>query len=146
MLSFSKLLEYGRILKNENEYIRENLERLQAFTDEQLKVFNILIEDKTICDVIDGVENEEYAIYDNFYDYIDEYINSLCLDLPSFVKLDYNAMYYSAFEYDDNLYIQWQDWAWCDGMDRYGTDEQRKKYYDYIEYNLQYSKCIDFYG
>lgn len=145
-MEFTELLKYGRILKNENEDIRENLERLQNFTSEQLDVFDVLIENKAVCNVIDGVENEEYVIYDNFYDYIDEYINGLCLDLPNFVKLDYNTMYYSTFEYDDNLYIHWQEWAGCDGMDRYGTDEQRKKYYDYIEYNLEYSKCIDFYG
>lgn len=34
-MEFKDLLYYGRILKNENEYIRENLERLQNFTSEQ---------------------------------------------------------------------------------------------------------------
>lgn len=144
-MEFTELLKYGRILKNENEDIRENLERLQNFTSEQLDVFDVLIENKAVCNVIDGVENEEYVIYDNFYDYIDEYINGLCLDLPNFVKLDYNTMYYSTFEYDDNLYINWQELEYHKNRDKYGTEEQKQKYRDYIEYNLQYSQIIEWY-
>lgn len=144
-MEFTELLKYGRILKNENECIRDNLERLQGFTDEQLEVFNILIEDKAICDIIDGVENEEYAIYNNFYDYIDEYINSLCLDLPSFIELDYISMWYRTFRYDENLYIDWQELKWCEDRDEYGTEEQKEKQKYYIEYNLQYSQVIEFY-
>lgn len=145
-MEFRDLLKYGRILKNENEYIRENLARLQGFTDEQLEVFNILIEDKVICDVIDGVENQEYTIYDNFYDYIYEYLSGLCSDLPSFIELDYISMYYCTFRYDENLFIDWQELKWCKDRDEYGTSEQKENQRAFIEYNLQYSKCIDFYG
>ena len=145
-MEFRELLEYGRILKNENEYIRENLERLQNFTSEQLNVFDLLIENKAVCDVIDGVENQEYTIYDNFYDYIDEYINSLYSNFPSFIELDYISMYYRTFRYDDNLFIDWQELEYCKYRDEYGTSEQKENQRAFIEYNLQYSKCIDFYG
>ena len=145
-MEFKELLQYGRILKNENECIRENLERLQDFTDEQLYVFDVLIENRAVCDVIDCVENQEYAIYDNFYDYIDEYMNSLCLDLPSFIDLDYISMYYRTFKYDDNLFIDWQELGYCKNRNEYGTSEQKENQRAFIEYNLQYSKCIDFYG
>lgn len=144
-MELKDLLQYGRILKSENECIRDNLERLQDFTDEQLNVFNILIEDKAICDIIDGVENEEYVIYDNFYDYVEEYINSLCLDLPSFIELDYVSMWYRTFRYDENLYINWQELEYHKNRDEYGTNEQKQKQKDYIEYNLQYSQVIEFY-
>lgn len=144
-MEFRELLKYGRILKDENEDIRENLERLQNFTSEQLDIFDLLIENKAVCDVIDGVENQEYAIYDNFYNYIDEYMNSLCLDLPSFIELDYISMYYRTFRYDDNLFIDWQELEYCKDRDEYGTSEQKENQNAYIEYNLQYSQVIDFY-
>ncbi len=145
-MELKDLLYYGRILKNENENIRENLERLQNFTSEQLYIFDLLIESKAVCNVIDGIENEEYAIYDNFYDYIDEYINSISSDFSSFIELDYIAMYYRTFKYDDNLFIDWEELEYHKDRDEYGTNEQKQKYNDYVKYNLQYSKCIDFYG
>ena len=145
-MEFKDLLQYGRILKDENENIRENLERLQNFTSEQLDIFDRLIENKAVCDVIDGVENQEYAIYDNFYDYIDEYINSLCSDFPNFIELDYIAMWYRTFRHDDNLFIDWQELGYYKDRDEYGTSEQKENQRAFIEYNLQYSKCIDFYG
>ena len=145
-MGFKDLLQYGRILKDENEDIRENLERLQNFTSEQLEVFDLLIENKAVCNVIDGVENQEYAIYDNFYDYIDEYINSLSSDFPSFIELDYISMYYRTFRYEDNLFIDWQELGYCKDRDEYGTSEQKENQRAFIEYNLQYSKCIYFYG
>lgn len=144
-MEFIELLKYGRILKNENECIRENLERSQDFTNEQLYIFDVLIENKAVCDVIDGIENREYAIYDNFYDFIDEYMNSLCSDLPSFIELDYVSMWHRTFRYDDNLYIDWQELDYHKDRDEYGTNEQKQKYRDYIEYNLKYSQIIEFY-
>ena len=145
-MEFRELLQYGRILKNENEDIRENLERLQNFTSEQLDIFDLVIENKAVCNVIDGIENKEYAIYDNFYDYIDEYMSSLFGDLPSFIELDYISMYYRTFRYDDNLFIDWQELGYCKDRNEYGTSEQKENQRAFIEYNLQYSKCIDFYG
>lgn len=146
-MEFRDLLNIGRDLKNQGCNVREYLEKVLEFDTEQYQVFNILIEnDVCIDNAIDGVLNYNYAIYDNFYDYIDEYMNGLCSDLPNFIELNYVSMWYRTFRYDENLYIDWQELKWCIDRDEYGTSEQKENQRAFIEYNLQYSKCIDFYG
>ena len=146
-MEFTTLLNIGRDLKNQGCNVREYLEKVLEFDIEQNQVFDILIEnDVCIEQAVNGVHDNEYSIYDNFYDYIDENINILYLDFPSFIELDYISMWYRTFRYDENLYINWQELKWCKDRDEYGTSEQKEKQRAYIEYNLQYSKCIDFYG
>lgn len=146
MLDFKDLLSIGRDLKNQGCNVRENLEKMLEFNTEQNQVFNILIEnDVCIERAIDGVHNYEYSIYDNFYEFVDEYIRQTCNDLPNFIEFDYLAMWYRTFRYDNTIKIDWRELKWCKDRDEYGTSEQKENQRAYIEYNLEYSKCIDFY-
>lgn len=144
-MDFRDLLNIGRDLKNQGCNVREYLEKVLEFDTKQTQVFNILIEnDVCIERAIDGVEGYNYATYDNFYEFVDESINQIC-NLPDFIKLDYLAMWYATFRYDDNIYIDWQELKWCKNRDEYGTNEQKENQRAFIEYNLEYSMLVDFY-
>lgn len=144
-MDFRDLLNIGRDLKNQGCNVREYLEKVLEFDTEQTQVFNILIEnDVCIERAIDGVEGYNYATYDNFYEFIDEFISQIC-NLPDFIKLDYLAMWYATFRYDDNIYIDWQELKWCKNRDEYGTSEQKENQRAFIEYNLECSMLVDFY-
>ena len=54
-------------------------------------------------------------------------------------------MWYRTFRYDDNLYIDWQELKYHQDRGEYGTEEQKQKYRDYIEYNLQYAQVIEWF-
>lgn len=92
---------------------------------------------------IHGVWNGCYTVYDNFYEYIDNLLDEY--NLPDFIELNYLSMWYRSFRYDENLYIDWQELEWAKDRDEYGTNEQKEKQRGYIEYNLQYSRLIEFY-
>ena len=146
-MEFTTLLNIGRDLKNQGYNVREYLEKVIEFNTEQNQVFDILIKNNVCIDkAIDGVQDYSYSIYDNFYEYIDSLLYDITNDLPNFIKLDYISMYYCTFRYDENLYIDWQELGYHKDRNEYGTSEQKENQRAFIEYNLQYSKCIDFYG
>lgn len=145
-MKIKELLSISRDLKANNcTDIREYLEMVQTFDDNQQDVFYTLI--KNCVDIeraIQGVYGGDYCTYDNFKEYIDNYIDEYC-GLPDFIELDYISMWYRTFRYDDNLIVDWQEFQWCKDRNEYGTEEQKKQQREYIEYNLQYSQFIDFY-
>lgn len=145
-MEFKELLSIGRDLKSNNcTDIRDFLEMVQNFDNSQQNVFYALIEnDIDIERAIQGIYEENYCIYDNFYEYIDNLIYNDC-KLPNYIELDYTSMWYRTFRYDDSLYINWQEFKWCKDRDEYGTKEQKEQQKEYIEYNLQYSQLIEFY-
>lgn len=145
-MEFLELLKIGRDLKKYNcSCIRKYLEMLQTFDNTQENVFNILMSnDVDIERAIEGIYEEQYCIYDNFIDYIDNYVSNQC-NLPDFIELNYTAMWYRTFRYDDNIYIDWQEWEWCKNRDEYGTQEQKEQQKEYIKYNIEYSQLIKFF-
>lgn len=144
-MEFMELLSIGRDLKrNKCTDIKEYLEMVQTFDNCQENVFYILISnDVDIERAISGVYEEQYTIYDNFQEYIDNLLDDY--NLPDFIELDYLSMWFSTFRHEDNLYIDWQEWKWAKDRDEYGTNEQKELYRDYIKFNLERSNVIDFY-
>ena len=144
-MEFKELLSIGRDLKiNKCTDIKEYLEMVQTFDNCQENVFyTLLSNDVDIEKAIEGVYKEQYTIYDNFYEYIDNLLDDY--NLPDFIELDYISMWYSTFRYDENLYIDCQAWEWSKNRDEYGTNEQKELYRDYIRFNLKHSNVIDFY-
>lgn len=145
-MEFLELLEIGRDLKKDDcKNIKEYLEMVQTFDDTQENIFYTLIENNVDIErAINIVYEESYCVYDNFIDYIDNYIGEYC-KLPDFIELDYILMWYRTFKYDDNICIDWQEFQWCKNRDEYGTQEQKEQQKEYIKYNLEYSKLIEFY-
>lgn len=143
-MEFKELLSIGRDLKeNKCTDIKSYLEMVQTFDNCQEKVFYILIyNDVDIEKAIEGVYNEQYAVYENFQEYIDNLLYEY--DLPRFIEIDYISMWWRTFRYDENLYIDWQEWEWAKNRDEYGTNEQKELYRDYIKFNLERSTIIDF--
>ncbi len=146
-MEFKELLSIGRDLKrNKCTDIKEYLEMIQTFDNCQKNVFYILISnDVDIEKAIEGVYNEQFSVYNNFYEYIDNLLDEPCNDLPNFIELDYLSMWFRTFRYDENFYIDWQEWEWSKNRDEYGTNEQKELYRDYIKFNLERSNVIDFY-
>ena len=146
-MEFTTLLKIGRDLKAENcNIIRDCLEKAIELDNEQLEIIYTLNENGLdIETAIYGVYNSRYCVHSNFSEYIYNLLSDMCSDLPSFIELDYISMWYRTFRYDDNLYIDWQELGYHKDRDEYGTSEQKQKYRDYIEYNLQYSQIIEFY-
>lgn len=144
-MEFKELLSIGRDLKrNKCKDIKEYLEMVQTFDNCQENVFYALLSnDVDIEKAIEGVYEEQYTIYDNFQEYIDNLLDDY--NLPDFIELDYLSMWLRTFRYDENLYIDWQEWEWSKNRDEYGTNEQKELYRDYIKFNLEYSNVIDFY-
>ena len=147
-MEFKELLELGRMLKSEKcNNIREYIEKILELNNTQIQDVYLISENGVDLEkAIDVVYEGCYYIYENFYEYINNLTSELCTDLPNFIELDYISMWYRTFRYDDNLYIDWQELEWCKDRDEYGTSEQKENQRAFIEYNLQYSKCIDFYG
>lgn len=147
-MDFQSLLQYAKQYKAEhNSYngLRDMLEVINEFDESQSLALEILSKQRNISEIIEGINDYQFSIYDNFIDYVDSTIDSE-YKLPSFVELDYISMYCRTFRYEDNLYIDWQEYKWCQNKDMYGTDEQRKLYNYWVEHNLQYSTCIEFYA
>lgn len=144
-MEFKELLSIGRDLKrNKCTDIKEYLEMIQTFDNCQENVFYVLLSnDVDIEKTIEGVYEEQYTIYENFQEYIDNLLDDY--NLPDFIELDYLSMWYSTFRYEDGLYIDWQEWEWSKNRDEYGTNEQKELYRDYIRFNLERSNVIDFY-
>lgn len=144
-MEFVELLNIARDLKSQGCNVREYLEKVLEFDTEQTQVFYILIKNDVCIDrTIDGVRDYSYSIYDSFYEFVDESMNQIC-NLPDFIELNYLAMWYCTFRYDDNLYIDWQELKWCKDRDECGTSEQKENQRSFIEYNLEYSMVVDFY-
>lgn len=146
-MEFKDLLDIARMLKAEDcRIIRDCLEKIQELDNTQYADVFLLSENGLDLETsIQAVWNGCYNIHNNFYEYIDYLLSETCSDLPDFIELDYTSMWYRTFRYDDNLYIDWQELAYHKDRDEYGTEEQKQKYRDYIEYNLQYSQIIEFY-
>lgn len=144
-MEFVELLKIGRDLKeNKCTDIKSFLEMVQTFDNCQENVFYVLLSnDVDIEKAIEGVYEEQYTIYDNFQEYIDNLLDDY--NLPDFIELDYLSMWYSTFRYEESLYIDWQEWEWSKNRDEYGTNEQKELYRDYIRFNLECSNVIDFY-
>lgn len=142
-MEFWELLKIGRNLKKNNESnIREYLEMVQTFDESQETAFNVLINNGIDTDrAIDGVYSGDYSLYENFIDYVDNYIGEQ-YNLPDFIELDYMAMWYRTFRYDDGLYIDWVEYEWNKGHNEYGTREEQDKEKEYITYNLENSKLV----
>lgn len=146
-MEFRDLLDIARMLKAEDcRTIRDCLEKLQTLNHTQYADVFLLSENGLDLETaINGVYEGCYSIHENFYEYIDNLLYSTTNDLPSFIELDYISMWYRTFRYDENLYIDWQELKYHEDRDEYGTNEQKQKQKDYIEYNLQYSQVIEFY-
>lgn len=144
-MEFVELLSIGRDLKKEScSIIRDCLEKVQELDNEQLNIIYSLVENNVYMETaIQGVWNGCYTVHDNFQEYIDNLLDDY--NLPDFIELDYLSMWYRSFRYDENLYIDWQELEWTKDRDEYGTNEQKEKQRGYIEYNLQYSRLIEFY-
>lgn len=142
-MEFKELLEIAKNLKaNNKSNIRGYLEKVQTFDESQETAFNVLINNWIDIDrAIEVVDNKDYFIYDNFFEYIDSYIQEE-INLPDFIELDYIAMWYRTFRYDDGLYIDWKENEWNKGHNEYGTREEQDKEKDYIAYNLENSKLV----
>ena len=146
-MELKDLLDIARMLKAEDcRTIRDCLEKLQTLNYTQYAdVFLVSENGLDLETAINGVYEGCYSIHENFYEYIDNLLCSTINDLPNFIELDYISMYYRTFRYDENLYINWQELAYHKDRDEYGTEEQKQKYRDYIEYNLQYSQIIEWF-
>nr|DAK14492.1 MAG TPA: hypothetical protein [Caudoviricetes sp.] len=146
-MEFKDLLEIARMLKAEDcRIIRDCLEKLQTLNYTQYADVFLLSENGLDLETaINGVYEGCYNIHENFYEYIDNLLYSTINDLPNFIELDYVSMWYRTFRYDENLYVDWQELKYHENCDEYGTEEQKQKYRDYIEYNLQYSQIIEWY-
>ena len=144
-MEFKELLSIGRDLKKEGcSIVRDCLEKIQELDNGQLNIIYSLVENNVYMETaIHGVWNGCYTVYNNFYEYIDNLLDDY--NLPDFIELDYLSMWYRSFRYDENLYIDWQELKWANDRDEYGTNEQKEKQRGYIEYNLQYSRLIEFY-
>lgn len=146
-MEFKELLSIGRDLKREDcSIIRDCLEKVQGLYIDQVQIINILVKSGiSLENAIQGIWDGSYIVYDNFYEYIDNILHNECNDIPDYIELDYNSMWYRTFRYDESLYIDWQELTWSKDRDEYGTNEQKEKQRAYIEYNLQYSKVIEFF-
>ena len=146
-MEFKDLLDIARMLKAEDcRIIRDCLEKIQELNNTQYADVFLLCENGLDLETaINGVYEGCYSIHENFYEYIDNLLYSTTNDLPNFIEFDYVSMWYRTFRYDENLYINWQELKYHENRDEYGTEEQKQKYRDYIEYNLQYSQIIEWY-
>lgn len=146
-MEFKELLEVARNIRAERVgNMRDYLEMVQTLDDTQENVLNILIENGVnTLKAIEGVYNQDYSIYDNFIDYIDNFILEE-YKIPDWVEFDYIAMWYQSFRYEDNLYFDIYEPRECNGRHEFGTEEQREKERLFIEYNLKNSMVIEFYA
>lgn len=112
----------------------------------QLRVTHILLnKGETLDEIIEVVNDYAFTFYDNLEDYILTALEGTGKELPTWVCIDVVATYCTSLRYTDNIILIDSLPRWAEGGSQYGTEEEKKKYKEGIEYLCKYSEVLEVY-
>ena len=126
--------------------LAELKETISTWDDNQLRATHILLgEGEVLEEIVELIEDYAFTFYDNLEDYILEILESAGTKFPEWVCIDVVGTYCSTIRYEDNIIFVDDLPRWAKGGNLYGTEEERKKYQEGIEYLCKYSEVLEVY-
>ena len=121
-------------------------EIISTWDENQLKATHVLLsEGEVLEDIIELIEDYAFTFYDNLEDYILEMLESAGTKIPTWVSIDVVGTYCSTLRYEDNIIFIESLPRWAEGGSQYGTEEEKTKYREGIEYLCKYSEVLEVY-
>ena len=120
-------------------------EIIKNWDTEQTRATHILLEQgEALEDIIDLIDNQEFMFYANLEEYIMQALENVSY-IPDWVCIDVVRTYKTALRYEDNIIFVDSVPKWAEGGAEYGTEEEKKKYKEGIEYLCEYSEVLEVY-
>lgn len=120
-------------------------EIIKNWDTEQTRATHTLLEKGEVLeDIIDLIDNQEFMFYTNLEEYIMQALENVSY-IPDWVCIDVVRTYKTAIRYEDNIIFVDSLPKWADGGAEYGTEEEKQKYKDGIEYLCEYSEVLEVY-
>lgn len=121
-------------------------EIISTWDENQLRATHTLLnEGEVLEDIIDLIDNYDFTFYDNLEDYILTTLENTGGELPTWVCVDIVRTYCYSLRYEDNIIFVDSLPRWAEGGSQYGTEEEKKKYQEGIEYLCKYSEVLEVY-
>ena len=95
-MEFKELLQMAREYTKENDGrqgLRDFLETVDAFSDYELDVFELLREENTVKLSVEKIESGNFQYYEDIYQLVDEWQESECINLPFWLSVDYEQVF-----------------------------------------------------
>ena len=114
--------------------------------ENQQRATHILLEEgEALEDIIDLIDNYDFTFYDNLEDYILSNLENTGNELPEWVCVDVVGTYCYSLRYEDTIIFTDSMPRWAEGGSQYGTEEEKRKYREGIEYLCKYSEVLEVY-
>lgn len=121
-------------------------EIISTWDKNQLRATHTLLnKGEALEDIIDLIDDYNFTFYDNLEDYVLTTIENIGNELPSWICIDVQKTYCTCLRYEDNIIFVDDLPRWAEGGSQYGTDEEKKKYQEGIEYLCKYSEVLEVY-
>lgn len=121
-------------------------EIISTWDENQLRATHTLLnKGEVLEDIIDLIDNYDFTFYDNLEDYILTTLENTGSELPTWVCVDIVRTYCYSLRYEDNIIFVESLPRWAEGGSQYGTEEEKKKYQEGIEYLCKYSEVLEVY-
>lgn len=126
--------------------LAELKETISTWDDNQLRATHILLgEGEVLEEIVELIEDYAFTFYDNLEDYILEILERAGTKTPEWVCIDVVGTYCTCLRYEDNIIFVDDLPRWAKGGSQYGTEEEKKKYQEGIEYLCKYSEVLEVY-
>ena len=120
-------------------------EIIMNWDEDQKRATHILLnKGEALKDIIDLIDNQEFMIHQYLEDYIMQALEDVS-HIPDWVCIDVVRTYKTAIRYEDNIIFVDSLPRWAEGGSQYGTEEEKKKYQEGIEYLCKYSEVLEVY-
>lgn len=121
-------------------------EIISTWDENQKRATHILLnEGEALEDIIDLINDYDFTFYDNLEDYVLTTLENIGDKLPEWVCIDVVGTYCSTLRYEDNIIFIESLPRWAEGGSQYGTEEEKTKYREGIEYLCKYSEVLEVY-
>ena len=120
-------------------------EIIKNWDTEQTRATHVLLKKgEALEDIIDLIDNQEFMFYPYLEDYIMQALENVSY-IPNWLCIDVVRTYKTALRFEDNLFFMSDLPRWAEGGAEYGTEEEKKKYQEGIEYLCKYSEVLEVY-
>lgn len=121
-------------------------EIISTWDENQLRATHTLLnEGEALEGIIDLINDYQFTFYENLEDYIMATLENTGSELPTWVCVDVVRTYCYSLRYEDNIIFVDSLPRWAEGGSQYGTEEEKKKYQEGIEYLCKYSEVLEVY-
>ena len=121
-------------------------EIISTWDENQLRATHTLLnEGEALEDIIDLIEEYQFTFHENLEDYILSTLENTGSELPTWVCVDVVGTYCYSLRYEDNIIFVDSLPRWAEGGSQYGTEEEKRKYREGLEYLCKYSEVLEVY-